>query len=179
MSRVHLPPPPYLSRTGSPEHWAAGWWEQLCGFVDEHREVLAACLDGMDDDRARRRLVPSETTLLGLVKHAAFVEQMWFGVPPDGQPISYAGQAVSTPTESFRLDDDDTVASVRAAHAAVVAHAREVAATADPDADLSGNREGTVPLRWIMMHLLREMAHHAGHADILREQILAAAETED
>ncbi|HEY1157722.1 MAG TPA: DUF664 domain-containing protein, partial [Arthrobacter sp.] len=42
------------------------------------------------------------------------------------------------------------------------------------DAIVTGNRRGPVPLRWVYLHMLREMAQHCGHADILREQILAA-----
>ncbi|WP_363326392.1 DUF664 domain-containing protein, partial [Haloactinopolyspora sp.] len=34
-----------------------------------------------------------------------------------------------------------------------------------------GNRRGPLPLRWVYMHMLRELAQHCGHADILREQI--------
>jgi hypothetical protein len=37
-----------------------------------------------------------------------------------------------------------------------------------------GNRRGPLPLHWIYLHVLREVAQHCGHADILREQILAA-----
>jgi hypothetical protein len=29
-------------------------------------------------------------------------------------------------------------------------------------------------LRWVYLRVLRELAHHCGHADILREQVLAA-----
>ena len=36
-----------------------------------------------------------------------------------------------------------------------------------------GNRRGPLPLSWILLHVLRELAQHCGHADILREQILA------
>jgi hypothetical protein len=39
---------------------------------------------------------------------------------------------------------------------------------------VTGNRRGPLPLRWIYLHLLRELAQHCGHADILREQVLAA-----
>jgi hypothetical protein len=35
-----------------------------------------------------------------------------------------------------------------------------------------GNRRGPLPLRWVYLHVLRELAQHCGHADILREQIL-------
>jgi Protein of unknown function (DUF664) len=36
----------------------------------------------------------------------------------------------------------------------------------------SGYRRGPLPLRWVYLHVLRELAQHSGHADILREQIL-------
>lgn len=35
-----------------------------------------------------------------------------------------------------------------------------------------GNRRGPLPLRWVYLHVLRELAQHCGHADILREQLL-------
>jgi hypothetical protein len=38
---------------------------------------------------------------------------------------------------------------------------------------LHGNRRGPLPLHWVYLHVLRELAQHCGHADILREQILA------
>ncbi|WP_367652292.1 mycothiol transferase [Paenarthrobacter ureafaciens] len=41
---------------------------------------------------------------------------------------------------------------------------------------LLGNRRGPLPLRWVYRHMLRELAQHCGHADILREQILGECE---
>ena len=38
--------------------------------------------------------------------------------------------------------------------------------------DFEGNRRGPLPLRWVYLHILRELAQHCGHADILREQTL-------
>ncbi|HUC22385.1 MAG TPA: DUF664 domain-containing protein, partial [Streptosporangiaceae bacterium] len=46
---------------------------QFEAFLDEHRTGLTSCLDGLTEEQARRSLVPSRTTLLGLVKHATFV----------------------------------------------------------------------------------------------------------
>ena len=40
---------------------------QFEAFLDEHREALGRCLDGLTEEQARRSLVPSGTTLLGLV----------------------------------------------------------------------------------------------------------------
>ena len=52
--------------------------EQVLVFLEEHRLSIDAFLDGLTEEQARRKLVDSETTLLGLVKHATFVEHVWF-----------------------------------------------------------------------------------------------------
>jgi hypothetical protein len=36
-------------------------------FLDEHRSDLNGCLAGLTEDQARRSLVPSPTTLLGVI----------------------------------------------------------------------------------------------------------------
>ncbi|HWN35764.1 MAG TPA: DUF664 domain-containing protein, partial [Pseudonocardia sp.] len=38
---------------------------------------------------------------------------------------------------------------------------------------VTGHRAGPRTLRWVYLQVLRELAHHCGHADILREQTLA------
>lgn len=52
---------------------------QMETFLDEHRAASHACLDGLTEEQARRSLVASRTTLLGLLKHAIYAEKMWFG----------------------------------------------------------------------------------------------------
>lgn len=141
-------------------------------FLDEHRAALNSCLDGLTEEQVRRRLVPSRTTLLGLVKHAAFVEKVWFDEAFTGRPRSEIG-IPATPDESFILNESDTIESIRSAHREACATSRAAAAPLGLDAVVTGNRRGPVPLRWVYMHMLRELAQHSGHADILREQILA------
>lgn len=102
--------------------------EQFDSFIDEHRRGLHDSLDGLTEDEARRRLVPSKTTLLGLVKHATFVEQVWFDEAITGRSRAELGLPEG-PDESFDLDPGDTIASVRAAYDEVCAASR--AATAD------------------------------------------------
>ena len=121
---------------------------QIEVFLDEHRTALHDCLDGLTEEQARRSLVPSQTTLLGLVKHA-------------------------TPDESFVLDDADTIATVQRAHRETCAASRGATASLGMDDILHGNRRGPLPLRWVYFHMLRELAQHCGHADILREQLLS------
>ena len=40
------------------------------------------------------------------------------------------------------------------------------------DDTIYGYWRGPLLLRWVYLHVLRELAQHCGHADILREQIL-------
>lgn len=141
-------------------------------FLDEYRAALNESLDGLTEEQARRRLVPSRTTLLGLVKHATFVEKVWFDEAFTGRPRSEIG-IPATPDESFLLTDGDTTGSVQAAHREACAASRAAAAPLGLEDIVTGNRRGPLPLRWVYLHMLRELAQHCGHADILREQILA------
>jgi hypothetical protein len=147
--------------------------EQLEVFLDEHRAALHGCLDGLTEEQARRSLVPSRTTLLGLVKHATFVEQVWFDEAVTGRSRAEIG-IPAAPDESFVLDDADTIASVQRAYRDACAASRRATAPLGLDDLVHGNRRGPLPLRWVYLHVLREIAQHCGHADILREQILSA-----
>jgi uncharacterized damage-inducible protein DinB len=145
---------------------------QLEAFVEEYRSAIETTLDGLTDEEAGRRLVPSATTLLGLLKHVTWMQRVWFEECIGGRPRLELG-LVNTPEESFQLADDDTVASVRAAHRQACATARAVVADLSLDAVVTGHRAGPRTLHWVYLQVLRELAHHCGHADILREQILA------
>ncbi|RYP82472.1 DinB family protein [Nocardioides guangzhouensis] len=146
---------------------------QLEVFLDEHRAGLRDSLDGLTEEQARRSLVPSRTTLLGLVKHATFVERVWFDEAVTCRSRAEIG-IPDTPDQSFVLDPEDTIASVRAAYVAACADSRRAVADLGLDDLLPGNRRGPLPLRWVYLHMLRELAQHCGHADILREQVLTA-----
>ena len=146
---------------------------QFEAFLDEHREALHRCMDGLSEEQVRRSLVPSRTTLLGLLKHATFVEQVWFDEAVTCRPRSEIG-IPATPDESFVLDEQDTTAGVRRAHRQACEGSRRATAELGLDDLLLGNRRGPLPLRWVYLHVLRELAQHCGHAEILREQLLAA-----
>ena len=145
---------------------------QFEAFLDEHRAALNACLDGLTEDQARRSLVPSRTTLLGLVKHATFVEKVWFDEAVTCRTRAEIG-IPATPDESFVLDDADTIATVQQEHREACEASRRATAALGIDDVVRGNRRGPLPLRWVYLHMLRELAQHCGHADILREQVTA------
>ncbi|WP_371604643.1 DinB family protein [Streptomyces sp. NBC_01220] len=146
---------------------------QLDAFVTEYRSALDAILDGLTEEQARRRLVPSATTLLGLLKHVTWMQRVWFEECVGGTSRRDLG-LVRSPDESFRLTDEDTIASVTAAHRGACATARTVVTGLPLDTVVTGHRAGPRTLRWVYLQVLRELAHHCGHADILREQLLAA-----
>lgn len=145
---------------------------QLEAFVDEYRSAFEMTLDGLTEEQARRRLVPSATTLLGLLKHVTWMQRVWFEECVGGTSRRALG-LVRSPDESFQLADDDTVASVMAAYREACAAARAAVADLPLDAVVTGHRSGPRTLRWVFLQVLRELAHHCGHADILREQLLA------
>jgi Protein of unknown function (DUF664) len=86
-------------------------------------------------------------------------------VPPGAGPGS-------NPSQSFQLAEDDTAASVTATYGQACATARAAVAELSLDV-VTGHRTGPRTLRWVYLQVLRELAHHCGHADILREQVLA------
>jgi site-specific DNA recombinase len=76
--------------------------ELLTRYLDWHRATLLWKVDGLDDEQLRRRVVPSRTTLLGLVKHLAHI-----GVPsPTGKPhwgVASVRGILTNPTYTGRL----------------------------------------------------------------------------
>jgi hypothetical protein len=144
---------------------------QFEAFLDEHRSELNGCLDGLTEEQARRSLVRSRTTLLGLVKHAIFVEKVWFDEAVTCRSRAEIG-IPATPDESFILQDNDTIATIQQAHREACESSRRAASSLGLDDIVRGNRRGPLPLRWVYLHMLGELAQHCGHADILREQLI-------
>ncbi|ASR35778.1 hypothetical protein BAY61_13060 [Prauserella marina] len=145
---------------------------QLDAFVEEYRGAIEATLHRLTEEQARRRLVPSATTLLGLLKHVTWMQRVWFEECVGGTSRTELG-LVGSPGESFRLSEGDTIASVTAAHRDACATARAAVANLPLETVVTGHRAGPRTLRWVYLQVLRELAQHCGHADILREQILA------
>lgn len=138
----------------------------LVAFLDYLRESVAAKLAGLTDAQARQPMVPSGTSLLGLVKHLRAVELGWF-------VWSFAGKDGLTAADA-QLASTDTVESVVSGYLAAAADCNEVIAAGGLEQRAARSRradEEPPTLRWVLVHLVEETARHAGHADILREQL--------
>jgi hypothetical protein len=143
----------------------------LEAMLDTQREQVAGIVSGLDESEARASLVPSLTTPLSLVKHAVFVERVWFHSRVAGIPRAELGLP-DTVDESFVLAPGDTVESVRRDFLTACEHSRTVAAERDLD-EVYAWHDRTVSLRYVHVHLIAELARHAGHGDILVEQLVA------
>ncbi|MBM0276709.1 DinB family protein [Micromonospora sp. STR1s_6] len=141
----------------------------LESFLDFHRAVLLRKLRGLSDADVRRRLVPTATTLAGLVKHLTVVERNWFPTLLAPEPGDVYLTSEEDALASFTLTDQDTVAGLVDGYERACARSRAVAASLDLDHVVPHPQLGEVSLRWILVHLIEETARHVGHADILRE----------
>lgn len=155
--------------TDGMDRFVAGERGLLEAMLDVERGEVTGILAGLDEDAARARLVPSLTTPLSLVKHATFVEKVWFHSRVAGVPRGELGLPDAV-DESFVLAPGDTVGSVRDGFLEACAHSRQVAADRDLDEEFAWY-ERSVSLRYIYVHMIAELARHAGHGDILVEQL--------
>lgn len=139
--------------------------------LDRNRHALIATVHGLSDEDARRRLVASLTTPISLIKHAAAAERIWFqrfwAELDASQCDGYSNRDEGT----FAVAEDESVADVIAEFERASARSREIAARFALDDTKDNPREGTVSMRWTLLSLIEEFARHAGHGDILREQI--------
>ncbi|HTZ09294.1 MAG TPA: DinB family protein [Acidimicrobiales bacterium] len=143
----------------------AGEGQTLRAFLDYLRESIVRKASGLDEATSRRSTVASGTSLLGIVKHLTTVEITWF---------QYAFAGADGVVPSGDLDSDDTVDSVVSAYRAATVQSNRIVDDCD-DLEHRCARAFRTPepmsLRWVLVHMVEETGRHAGHADIIREQI--------
>ena len=148
----------------------------LLETLAKHRGFLRQTIDGMSDEQIRTRSTVSELTLGGILKHVTAMEHTWCTFMTDGA-VAFADSTPERFMAEWRLDDDETAASLLAAHEAAAARTDAVVASADLDADHLLPEAPWFPpgaawsVRRVALHLIAETAQHAGHADIIREAI--------
>lgn len=136
-------------------------------FLTFARGCVLKKLDGLDEEQLRRRLVVSDTNLLGLVQHLTGSEDYWFSHTFAGEPEA-PGDAFEMVVAPQRTSTS-VVEAYRSAIAASDAHitaAPSIEALTAVDID-----DAPKTLRWVIAHMTGETLRHAGHADILRELI--------
>ncbi|MFI2641328.1 DinB family protein [Streptomyces sp. NPDC018610] len=148
----------------------------LLAFLEEQRGGIRRTLLGLTEEQARSCPSASELSLGGLLKHAAEGEQGWLARAKQEPPAVRRDE--SNWHECFRLDENETVAEY-------LAYWEKVAAETEAYVRSVPSLDDTFPLpndpwfppdervsvRWLCLHLIRETARHAGHADIIRESL--------
>jgi hypothetical protein len=147
--------------------------ETLEGSLDWYRAVVERKVDGLGLDDAKRIVTPTGMSALGVLKHLGWVERGWFRE-------TFAGEDVETidvngdKSPEFAIGDNDTVESVIGFYRAEVEQSRRVCREAPSLDSLSAKGtlyRGHLTLRWTIVHMLEETARHAGHLDLMRENI--------
>jgi uncharacterized damage-inducible protein DinB len=151
--------------------------ELLLGFVRWQREQVVATTDGLSDDELRwtpdGRLLP----IIGIVNHLTHMEWRWI----EGR---YLESAFPPREDEFSLATNLSAADVIDAYGRQAQRTEDVVRAA-PSLDVAclGDDGGRGPvhivlgftepvdLRWILLHLIEETAHHCGHADATREML--------
>jgi hypothetical protein len=147
----------------------AGEREVLEAFLDVYRGIIVRKASGLSEEDIRRRFVPSDTTLAGVVQHLAAVERAWFHHRIGGIPREQiAGNSKGDPS-SWKIADERTITDLVTEYEETCQRSREFAAEHDLDYAVPHERLGRVSLRWVYVHMIEETARHAGHADIIRE----------
>jgi uncharacterized damage-inducible protein DinB len=156
---------------------AVGELETYRDYLRNYRLTLdLKCRDLSPEQLATRSVPPSTLSLLGLVRHLAYVEQTWFQRALQGN--------LAEPRPFTSPDDPDiefngavgTSACVEEAFASWRREIERAEAWLDTqsDADMArtvvynGHGE-TTSVRDILVHMIEEYARHCGHADLLRE----------
>jgi hypothetical protein len=138
--------------------------EQLRAALDGLRAGVVKKLAGLGEGDARRSTVGSGTNVAGLVQHLTFVESLWF------EEIA-AGRKAVRGNRSMQVDAGVSLRTLRAEYKAACEASNEIiAAVGDADAPVTRNGK-THNFRWVMLAVIGETSRHAGHADIIREQI--------
>jgi uncharacterized damage-inducible protein DinB len=146
----------------------------LEAFLDYYRALMKRKVSGLSEEDASKRLVPSDTTLVGMIKHLTRVEASWFQHRLAQRPVDElpaVKRMFDDPEAEWRIDPGETVAQLIAAYDEQCAESRDAAQRFELDHVVPHPELGEVSLRWILVHMIEETARHAGHADILREQI--------
>lgn len=144
-------------------------------YLRTAREALLWKLDGLSEYDIRRPLTPTGTNLLGLVKHQAGGELIYFGDVfgrPHGERLPWLEHGASQNAGMWAAPDE-TRDSVTGLYRRAWQHADATIAELPLDTTATvpwwGGAE--VTLGRILLHMTAETQRHAGHADIVRELI--------
>ena len=144
----------------------------LEGYLNWQRVTLLNICAGLTGEQLARRPIPSSNlSLLGLIRHLAKVERIWFRQRAAGQPVP----PMYDPARGKDADFDDAAAAEADADIARLQEewreADQAVAGLDFEDTLEAGGGEIFSLRMTYVHMIGEYARHNGHADLLREAL--------
>jgi uncharacterized damage-inducible protein DinB len=162
--------------------------EAVREFLRYHQSAFFAVAFGLTDEQARATPTVSALSIGGLIKHVTGVQRNWTerieAAPEfpaaDSRPREEAREeAIAAYTDQWVMREDETLQQLLSHYQAQNAETLRIVDEADFDAAVPVPK--AVPwfpkdidswtVRWVIHHLVNELARHAGHADIIRESI--------
>ena len=151
-------------------------------MLDEQRANFLITVRGITDGQARTRTTSSELTLGGLLHHVVSNERHWMKVIADLDETAEFDMAGMG--SEYVMADDESVAGLLAEWKEVARATTDALATMDLDLSVPVPTAPWAPTRiwqsarFTVLHILREISQHAGHADIIREELDGANTTQ-
>ncbi|MFP5022518.1 mycothiol transferase [Pseudonocardia phyllosphaerae] len=152
----------------------------LVAYIDEQLTALRSAALGLTEQQARETPCRSALSIGGLIKHATYCMRgalVRLHTEVTEQPLDAA--AVAAFTDSFAVRDDESTAETIKHFDDAWADLRTAVTATDPAAETVAppapwhgiTDARPILARYYLVHLVEEFARHAGHADIIREQI--------
>lgn len=162
----HVPVAPRTGQRRIPGH-GLGEKEMLWSWLRFARATVTAKATGLSPAQLRERLVRSETTMGGILKHLVTSEQHWFGNVLGGQNIPMPFHA-GDPDGDWRVAEGEDSGSLVRAYRDACAASDQIIEALKLDS-VGAQRDGDYTLRWALAHMAMETSRHLGHADLIRE----------
>lgn len=149
--------------------------EALIVYLIQQRDGLKYAGFGLTEQQLRLKPTSSVLSVGGLIKHGMLTERSWVK--------TMLGRAEEMGMEgyvdTFSVSDDESWESLLADFDEVARETEAAISSLDdlgakvqlPEAPWFPKNEEGYSARWILLHIIEELARHAGHADIIREHI--------
>lgn len=142
--------------------------DTLLTSLQRQRELVVWKISGLADESQRRPMLPSGTSVLGLLKHLASVEYGWFCRTFD-RPTEPLPDIGADPEADMRAADEESAEALLGFYLRAIDAANLSIASLALD-DTGRSWSGTVvSLRWVLVHMIEETCRHLGHLDAIRE----------
>jgi hypothetical protein len=152
----------------------------LAKYLDQQLTAIRSAAVGLTDEQVRMRPCRSALSIGGLLKHATYGMIGATARLVSGETaVDLDEAAFADYLGSFALADDETAAGAlaefdraRTGYIGAVAATDPDSPTVEPPSPWHGIHDARpANARYYLVHQIEEMARHAGHADIIREQI--------